>query len=187
MIPVSRIVSSLRYSLRDMQGLNVSDFELIEAINQASALLYGRLAEKFIHTALKKTLLVVDEDGQTTLPSDFVSVHRVGMGEEGYAVPESYRPDEAGTYRIAGNNFYAPEGSYSFEYYYLPQRVTSLTDRLDVPLSLSPYIEQISAAMLSKDLSTAEQLAQLCCNVQAGGEISHLENTGPVEILGGML
>ena len=187
MIPVSRIVSSMRYALRDMQGLNVSDFELIEAINQASALLYGHFSEKFIHTALKKTLLVVDDDGQTTLPSDFVSVHRVGMGSEGYAIPESYLVTQAGTYRIAGNNFYAPEGTYSFEYYYVPQRVTSLTDRLEVPLSLSPYIEQISVAMLSKDLASAEQLAQVCCNVQAGGEISHLENTGPVEILGGML
>ena len=187
MIPVSRIVASMRYSLRDMQGVNVSDFELVEAINQACALLYGRFSEKFIHTALKKTLLVVDEDGQATLPSDFVSVHRVGMNEQYYAVPEAYHPNEDGLYRIVGNNFYAPEGTYSFEYYYVPKRVTNLTDSLDIPLSLSPYIEQISIAMLGKDLAGAEQIVQLCCNVQYGGEISHLENTGPVQILGGKL
>lgn len=187
MIVVSRIVSSLRYALRDMQGLTVSDYELVEAINQAVTLLYGKFAEKYVHSGLKKALLVVEEDGQAILPSDFVNVHRVGLGEAGYAKPASYRPMEEGTYRIAGNMLYAPSGSYSLEYYYVPRRVTSLTDRLDVPLSLSPYVEQMSAAILSKDLGSAEQLAQVCCREHSGGEISHIENSGPVEILGGKL
>ena len=187
MVPVSRVAASMRYALRDMQGLNVSDFELLNAINQACALLYGRMSEQFVHTALKKTLLIINETGQASLPSDFVSVHRVGMGEEGYAAPESYRAKTEGTYRISGSIFYAPAGSYSLEYYYVPQRVANLTDNLDIPLSLSPYIEQISIAMLGKDLATAEQLAQVCSRELGGGELSHFENVGPVQVLGGKL
>ena len=77
MIPVSRIVTALRYSLRDMQGANVSDFELINAINQAASLLYGRLSENYVHNAVKKNILVVGSTLQASLPSDFVSVYRV--------------------------------------------------------------------------------------------------------------
>ena len=187
MIPVSRIVTSLRFSLRDMQGVNVSDFELIEAINQASALLYNRFAEDFVNVGLKKNVLVVDDALQASLPSDFLGVHRVGMGEEGYASPVSYRPDMSGTYRIIGNTFQAPEGLYGLEYYYQPKRVSSLTDNLDVPLSVSPYIEKIANAVLGNDLAGAIQIAAVCSHSLAGNEISHFDNEGPVEVLGGKL
>ena len=187
MIPVSRIVTALRYSLRDMQGANVSDFELINAINQAASLLYGRLSENYVHNAVKKIIIVIDESLQSSLPSDFVSVYRVGMGEEGWVVPVSYRADNEGTYRITGNNFYAPEGTYTLEYFYLPARVNNLTDNLDVSPSVSPYIEQIAASILAKDFAAAEQLTQVCCKTLSGGEVSHFENVGPVQILGGKL
>ena len=187
MIPVSRLVASMRYALREMQGTEISDFELIESINQAVALLYSRLCEKFVFTALKKTNIVTDENGEAVLPSDFLSVYRVGMGADGYAVPESYRADYEGSYRIMGDMFYAPAGIYSLEYYYQPQRVINLSDALDVPLAVSPYIEQIAVALFKHDLAGAEQIVQLCCNSLGGGEYSHFENTGPVQILGGKL
>ena len=187
MIPVSRIVTALRYSLRDMHGANVSDFEIINAINQAASLLYGRLSENYVHNAVKKIILVVDDTLQTSLPSDFISVYRVGIGEKRYAVPVSYKANKKGTYRITGDNFYAPEGTYTLEYFYLPARVNNLTDSLDVSPSVSPYIEQIAAAILGKDLTSAEQVTQTCCRTLSGGEISHFENAGPVQILGGRL
>ena len=177
----------MRYSIRDMQGAEVSDYELIEALNQGVALLYSRLSEKYNFAALKKTALVVGSSGQATLPSDFIGVHRVGLGQEGWAVAQGYRADEEGQYRIMGNLIIAPAGTYGLEYYYLPARVTKLTDNLDVMPSVSPYIEQIANAMFAKDFESAEQLAQLCCNALAGNEVSHYENVGPVEILGGKI
>ena len=38
MIPVINLVKSLRFALKDMQGLKYSDYELIEAVNQAVSL-----------------------------------------------------------------------------------------------------------------------------------------------------
>lgn len=187
MIPVSRIVTSLRFALRDMQAVNVSDFELIEAVNQAASLLYNKFAEDFVHTGRKKTVLVVDDDLQATLPSDFLGVHRVGMGEEGYASPVAYRPDISGTYRIMGNIFYAPEDLYGFEYYYQPKRVVSLTDTLDVPSAVCPFIEKIAASILGNDLAGAIQIAAVCSHSLAGNEISHFDNDGPLNVLGGKL
>ncbi len=36
MLKVIDLITSLRFSLGDMQGLSISDYELIEAINQAA-------------------------------------------------------------------------------------------------------------------------------------------------------
>ena len=185
MIPVLRLAASLRFALKDMQGVNISDFELIEAINQAASLLYGRLSDWFVQAVLKKKIIIVDDTGHTALPSDFVRVHQVGMGEDGIAIPTTYLADVDGTYRIIGSTFYAPPGAYSLEYYYLPARVTSLGDDLDMPLSMSPYMEQISLAMFTRDLERAEAIVQQCSKILAGRNISHYENTGPVQILGG--
>lgn len=187
MIPVSQLVTSLRYSLRDMQGVNVSDYELIEAINQAAGLLFNKLAEDFVNAGLKKTILVVDDTLSASLPSDFLGVHRVGMGEEGYASPVSYRPDTSGTYRILGDTFCAPEGLYGFEYYYIPKRVNNLTDSLDVIPSVTPYLERIAGYVLANDLPGAVQTAAVCSHSLAGNEITHLEDIGPREVLGGKL
>ena len=187
MIPVSRILASVRFALRDMQGVNVSDFEIIETINQAASLLYNKFAEDFVSTGLKKTILVVDESMQESLPSDFIGVHRVGMGDEGYASPVSYRPDMNGTYRIMGNTFYAPEGLYGFEYYYLPKRVSNLNDSLDVIPAVCPYIERIAGSMLANDLPGAVQIAALCAHSLAANDISHFNDIGPVDVLGGKL
>ena len=170
-----------------MQGVNISDYELIEALNQAVSLLYSRLSEKYVFTAVKKITLIVDEEGSSALPTDFISVYRVGLGEEGYAAPNAYRPCPNKQYRISGNTFYAPEGAYGLEYYYLPEYVSNLTDRLDVSPSVSPYLEKITLSLLSGDFQNAEQLAQVCCHALGGGEISHFEDTGPVQVLGGKL
>ena len=185
MIPVQKLVASLRFALRDMQGVNVSDFELLEAINQAASLLYGRLSKDFVQAVLKKKILIVDDSGNTGLPSDFVRVHQVGMGDGGIAIPTTYLANVEGTYRIIGNTFYAPEGAYGLEYYYEPARVKSLGDYLDVPESMSPYIEQISLCMFSRDLEKAELIIQECSQILAGRDISHYRGTSPTQILGG--
>ena len=185
MIPVIELVMSLRYALGDMQGLNISDYELIEPINQATTQLYGRLSERFVHAVLKKTVLAVGDTKEYALPSDFVRVHQVVSDEFGIMVPTSTNPPARGAYRIVGSTFYADEGSYSFEYYYIPSRVRTLNDNLDIPESMRSYIEQISLALFKKDLNTVVAIIQQAESVLAGREISHFENTTPSQVLGG--
>lgn len=136
MIPVLKIIQSLRYAMKDMQTANYSDFELIEAINQAASLLYSQMSENYVTFGVKRALITVDENRAITLPSDYVRVHQVGMGEDGAAVPTSYMPTVEGTYRILNDTFYAMPGTYGLEYYYVPARVKSLADQLDAPMSI---------------------------------------------------
>ena len=50
---------------------------------------------------------------------------------------------------------------------------------------LRMWIEQIALSLYKKDVAMAAALVQQCENVLAGREISHFENTGPVQVLGG--
>ncbi len=186
-IPVVRLVKSMRYALKDMQGIKFSDYELIEAINQATSMLYGRLSERYVYASQKQVTLVVPASGQTTLPSDFVRLHQLGMGSAGEAIPISTLPVVNGTYRIIGNTLYAMPGAYSLEYYYVPKRVTGLGEDLDVPLSMSPYIEQLSVALFGNNLQLAEQIVLQCSQALAVREVSHFQDVGPVQALGGKI
>ena len=187
MIPVVNLVRSLRFALKDMQGVKYSDYELIEAVNQAVSLLYGQLSEKYIFATLKKKIINIGSSQETSLPSDFVRIHQLGMGDEGVAIPTSRMPVCEGTYRIIGDTLYAAPGVYSLEYYYVPVRVNSLADNVDAPLSMSPYIEQISLAIFGNNLEKAEQVVQVCMSVLSDRGQSHFEDVGPVQVLGGRI
>ena len=176
MIPVSRLVRSVRYALKDMQGTGVSDYEIIEALNRAADLLFHRFAARFIYAGLKKTALVIGEEKSAALPSDFHS-----MGD---------LTDEDGlnlAFRVVGDELFAPEGTYGLEYWYLPADVADTSDLLDAPASVSPWLEQMAAAILNGDTQTATAAAEACCASLAAGEVAHFPETGPVSVLGGKL
>ena len=187
MIPVIDLVRSLRFALRDMQAVKISDYELVEVINQAASLLYTQMSEKHVMYGMKKKILVVDNSGSTGLPSDFVKIHQVGLGDEGVAVPTSYLATAEGSYRIIGDTFYAPAGSYGLEYYYVPARVKTLSDNLDAPLAMSSYIKEIALALYGNNLEKAEQIVQICVSSLTAREVSHFSDVGPVQILGGRI
>ncbi len=185
MIDVLQLVQSLRYALRDMQGVKISDFELIECINQAASLLYVTMAEKYVRYALKTYTMDVGDANKGVLPDDFLKVHQVLTDEDTVAVPTSYLPTTDGTYRIKGNMFYANNDVYSIEYYYVPKRVKSLSDKLDVQTAMSPYIEQVALAFYGNNLDKAKKVVDICVTSLSDIEVSHFENVGPTQVLGG--
>ncbi|MBQ9526898.1 MAG: hypothetical protein IJR68_04740 [Fretibacterium sp.] len=182
MFPVSRVMTSMRFALGDMQGARYSDHELVEAVNQAAALLYDRMGERFIHVALKRTVLVMN-NGLAKLPGDFHNVYKVSVeGEHRDPATLKVCPVQ---YRIAGDTFYAPGDTYALEYYRTAPIVSNSTEVLDAPDSLRPFIERAALAMLGGDLAEANATAEACCKVHAGAEFSHLTDSGPVRVFGG--
>ncbi|MBQ7220780.1 MAG: hypothetical protein IJS28_07365 [Synergistaceae bacterium] len=185
-IPVVRLVKSLRYALKDMQGIKYSDYELVESINQAASLLYGRLSERYVYAAQKKAVLNIPSTGYAPLPNDFVRIHQI-VGDDGELIPTTKLPAVEGTYRIINDTIYATPAMYSLEYYYVPNRVRDLGDNLDVPLSMEAYIQQISLAMFGNNPALAEQIVQQCSQTLAVRELSHFTDAGPVQVLGGKI
>ena len=82
---------------------------------------------------------------------------------------------------------FAPKGTYTLEYYYIPSRVTKLDDDLDVPLSMSTYIEQVSLAIYNHDLVRANALARQAQEFLSDSEVSHLPNNTPQRVIGGRI
>ena len=74
-----------------------------------------------------------------------------------------------------------------FEYYYVPLRVSTLSDNLDVPMAMSPYIKDIALSLYGNNAEKAEQTVQVCINSLTAREVSHFANVGPVQILGGKI
>ncbi len=192
-IKVIDLVMSLRYALGDMQGLNVSDYELIEPINQAVSKLYGHLSERHVHEVVTETKPTTITDTQTiTLPDDFIRVYQV-LGSDAakptdddykVIVPTSNRSLVFGAYRILGRVFKAKAGTYIIEYYYIPQKVNTVGETLNVAESMRSWIEQIALAYFKKDYNTVEGLATQCETVLAGREIPRFENSSPAQTLG---
>lgn len=192
-IKVIELVMSLRYALGDMQGLNVSDYELIEPINQAVSKLYGHLSERHIHEVVGEVGPTTITDSDTiTLPDDFIRVYQV-LGAEAakpvdddykVIIPTSNRSLVFGAYRILGRVFKAKAGTYIIEYYYIPKKVSTVGETLNVAESMRSWIEQLALAYFKKDYNTVEGLVTQCEAVLAGREIPRFENSNPAQTLG---
>ena len=192
-INVVDLVMSLRYALGDMQGLNISDYELIEPINQAVAKLYGHLSERHVHDVVAEAGPTTITDTQTIdLPDSFVRISQV-LGsplatptDDDYQViiPTTNRSLVFGAYRIIGRTFKAKAGTYIIEYYYIPKKVNTVADKVNVAESMRSWIEQLALAYFKKDYNTVEGLVTQCEAVLAGREIPRFENTNPAQTLG---
>ena len=192
-IPVVELIMSLRYALGDMQGENISDYDLLEPINQAASKLYGRLSERFIHDVVtQKEITVTADNTPVALPEKLTRIHQVFGSNKDNPTDSDYRviiPTSGikpifGAYKVADRQFKAAKGKYILEYYYVPKKVTELGEELEVPESMRSWIEQLALTYYKKDYSTAEAIMQQCENVLAGRTVSHFENTNPAQTLG---
>lgn len=97
-----------------------------------------------------------------------------------------------GSQQVNGTNYrilatktpVVPNGEKSIVKIYVPAKVNTLADNLEVPESMRSWIEQIALSYYKKDYATAEGLMQQCETVLAGREIPRFENTTPAQTLG---
>ena len=192
-IPVVDLVMSLRYALGDMQGLNISDYELIEPINQAAHKLFGYLSERHVREVVAEKEYTVDTDGKEfQLDETFIRICQVlGSNKDSptdndykVIIPTTSRSVVFGAYKLVGRKIRTAKGKYIIEYYYIPSKVSTLNDNLGVPESMRTWIEQIALAYYRKDYATADGLVRQCESVLAGREVPNFENTNPVQTLG---
>jgi hypothetical protein len=196
MIPMKNIMGAVRFRIGDPQGVKVSDFQIIEAVNSAVKRIYMTGGQKDMNFALKKTALFVDENGDglhlpntTPLPGDFFRVKKVYnfMSKElGYSprrIP-GYSGDEC-RYRIYADTFEAVPGSYMLEYFWLPPRAGNAEGVLPVPRSLEmTVIDAVSAILKDGELS-AQAVIEAELFKMTAQENSGYEDRGPVQVWGG--
>lgn len=168
-----------------MQGAEYSAYEINEALNKASALLFSRLSEYFSRAAMKRTLIKTDECGSAELPRDFNSIYKL-TDDEGEHDFDTRKPCPV-QYRITGQTLLADKGLYVLEYFYIPLPVRDFNGIVDAPEAVRPYLETIAVAILAGNAELAESTAQACRIALAAGELSHFNDSGPVQVFGGRL
>ena len=185
MITTGELVQSVRFLLHDMQGALVSDFEIVEAINRGTGLLFARMAEHGVQEAIAGTKLTVGVSGAAALPNDFGRVRWVRSAAGHEIVPVQRPGPVVGEYRIASGRLEAPEGKYSVEYFRAPPRVRALKDEVSISHAARRRLEEVVAALVRGDADGAEQAASMCCRELAGVELTRLADKGPVTVWGG--
>ena len=192
-IAVVDLAMSLRYALGDMQGLNISDYELIEPINQAVHKLYSYLSERHVREVVaEKEYTVAANGGDIQLDETFIRICQVlGSNKDNptdndykVIIPTTSRTVVFGAYKMVGRKIRTAKGKYIIEYYYIPAKVSTLNDNLGVPESMRTWIEQLALAYYKKDYVTAEAIVRQCESVLAGREVPSFENTGVSQTLG---
>lgn len=192
-IAVMEIVKSLRYALGDMQGLNISDYDLLEPINQAAHKLYSYLSERHVREVVaEKEYTIAAAGGEITLDETFLRICQVlGSNKDNATdndyqviIPTTSRAIVFGAYKLTGRKIRTAKGKYIIEYYYIPKKIDALGDTLGVPESLRTWIEQLSLAYYKKEYAVADGLVRQCEATLAGREVPNFENTNAAQNLG---
>jgi hypothetical protein len=190
MIDVKDMIVSIRYRLADMQGAAFSDHEIMEALNECVSLLFSVLSGHFSTLAVIKAPIVLDGNGgekilSGPLPSDFHSVRDVRDNDGGSLSAVTGPPFGMGEYRIYGSRIDARHSVVLLEYYRIPRRVKSLAEKLDVANALRLPLIGMTAALLGGSFADAQAMAVQTARNEAGRELGHFENVGPVQVWGG--
>jgi hypothetical protein len=196
MIPMKDVMGAVRFRVRDPQGTQVSDFQIIEAVGDAMRRIFEAGAALGLNFALKKTALFVEngEDGMSrpntaALPRDFLRVRKVlyiSSKELGYQANPIYDPvlDES-KYRIYADTFEALPGAYLLEYWRLPPRVADANGLLPLPRSLEMPLIDAASAELTDGVGAAEAVIRARLSGMAGQENSGYLERGPLQVWGG--
>lgn len=155
---VADVVRKVRLYLRDLTKTALSDWEIVEGINDA-LLLFADINASVKGSLFRNTATLTFVDGTTSLPADFLKVERVysSAGTELFRVFQS-APEE-GEYAISGLDVTSGEASATMVYFGRHAAVTSGGDDIDLPAGYLVPLARVSAAAVRGDIATMEALA----------------------------
>lgn len=157
---VADVVRKVRLYLRDLTKTALSDWEIVEGINDALSL-FADINASVKGSLFRNTATLTFTDGTASLPADFLKVERVysTAGAELFRVFQS-APGE-GEYAISGLDVTSGEASATMVYFGRHSTVTAAagSDDIDLPAGYLVPLARVSAAAVRGDISTMETLA----------------------------
>jgi hypothetical protein len=155
---VADVVRKVRLYLRDLTKTALSDWEIVEGINDALSL-FADINAAVKGQLFRNTATLTFTDGTASLPVDFLKVERVysTAGAELFRVFQSAPGD--GEYAISGLDVTSGESSATMFYFGRHAAVSSGGDDIDLPAGYLVPLARVSAAAVRGDVSTMETLA----------------------------
>lgn len=146
----------MRFYLADSQKSKFSDDALLSALNLAISITYEMLVG-YSSTMGRKNSIIAITDGVGDLPSDFHSTVLVEDSSGAPMIPDYGKISPAsGYYRIVGNKIYTGEESVVLQYNYIPASLSTTSDAIDCPNSLTNQLILIAVDIARGDRASAD-------------------------------
>ena len=157
---VADVVRKVRLYLRDLTKTALSDWEIVEGINDALSL-FADINASVKGALFRSTETLTFTDGTASLPADYLKVERVysTAGAELFRVFQS--APGASEYAISGLDVTSGEASATMVYFGRHSTVTAAagSDDIDLPAGYLVPLARVSAAAVRGGVSTMETLA----------------------------
>ena len=171
---VKDLILQIRMSLNDAQGLRTSDYQIMNAINEAVTQLFDSLIG-FANGLARKIATLPVTDGVAELPEDFHSVSLIS-GSDGVLYPDygNILP-ESGCYKVVGNELLVTdESSVDMEYFYMPEPVTTVEDVLEIQRSLRSVLVAVASGLLRGERDKVGMTIYQTVSSMASRGVAHL-------------
>ena len=171
---VKDLILQIRMSLNDAQGLRTSDYQIMNAINEAVTQLFDSLIG-FANGLARKVATLPVVDGRVELPEDF---HSIGLiaGDTGVLYPDygNVLPVD-GCYKVVGNELLVGgETEITLEYFYMPEPVMEADGDLEVQRSLRSIIVGVASGLLRGERDKVGMIIYQTVSSMASRGVSYL-------------
>ena len=176
----SQLILSLRLLMNDMVGARYSDHQLILFLNLAISMIYDQLIG-YANSLAKKTATLTMADGSAQLPEDFHSLSLAYHDSEDTLPDYGVMEPEAGYYKIVGDRIYSGDEDLDIEYFYVPAKIETIDDEVDIPRMLEYPIIAVANAMSIGDRMTADTIILRTITATASRGIAYIPDRKPFE------
>lgn len=159
MIDVSALVRKIRFKQKDLDEIKYSDYEILQAINEALSYLNQSMALGNSEYLEKDKEYIFDDDAcikGLRLPYDFmtlISVTRVRDGYKMHPVAAGCNPDY-GEYKIFASKLYCREKEVKVAYRAVLTDVENINEDIALPAFMSDGLVNLSIMVMNNQSTT---------------------------------
>lgn len=159
MIEVSALVRKIRFKQKDLHEIKYSDYEIVQAINEALSYLNQSMAlgnSEYLEKDKKYILDNEENINGVSLPYDFMTLISVTRIRDGYKLhPVSVgRDPEYGEYKVFANKLYCKEKEIKVAYRAVLTEIENTNEDIALPAFMADGLVNLSVMVMNNQSTT---------------------------------